>query len=171
VLGEAERELRWSSQPRLVLEMAAVKLCAPAAREPAPAQPAARTPQPRRSRPAPEETAFEPGEMTVQSICKGWNHIMERLKKKRHTALAAFLLEGTPVELKEGALTIEFNHEFHRDKMNSEGSKGALAEVVKEIWGQDVRVECRLAEKKAGPAPTLNNAMSVFPGSEVVPED
>ena len=172
ILGEADRELRWSTQPRLVLEMAAVRLCAPTRQEAPAEEPAAARPPTRELRKeTAEEAPFEPGEMTTQSICKSWGHILDRLKKKRETAISAFLREGTPVELKEDVLVVEFNHEFHRDQMNAGDRKSALAAVLKELWGADVRIECRLAEKKTKQAPTLKNAMNVFPGSEVVEKE
>lgn len=170
MLGEADRELRYSTQPRLVLEMTAVRLCAPARQEPAQQPVGARAAPAVPTRQPPQEQPFEPGEMTAQSICKGWNHVLERLRKKRETALVAFLREGTPTELNEGVLTIEFNHEFHRDQMDTEPRKAALAAVLKEMWGAEVAIECRLAQKKQEPGPTLKNAMSVFPGSELVEE-
>ena len=183
VLSEAGRELRWSSQQRLVLEVAAVKLCAaqpPIAPE-AQVQPRreARAKAPAQVADAPP-AAFEPGELSLESLQKGWPAVLERMKKQRKAPIAALLLEARPIEFKDGVLALEFSEEFHRDQMQSEARKAVLIEAIKQVWGEGVRIECRLGtrggsrgaeegpEATAGEDDIVKRAMTIFPGSRVV---
>lgn len=184
VLSDAQRELRWSSQQRLVLEVAAVKLCAaqpPAAPE-AQVQPRreARAKAPAQATADTAQAAFEPGELSLESLQKGWAAILDRMKKQRKTTTAALLLEASPIEFKDGVVALEFNEEFHRDKVNEAAHKAVLVNAIKEMWGEQVRVECRLGtrggpraaeegpEATAGEDDIVKRAMTIFPGSRVV---
>lgn len=197
VLGEAERELRWSSNQRLVLEVAAVQMCAaeqPAAAEPAQAPAQQKASARAQALPDRAEAAFEPGELTLESLQNGWPAILDRMKKQKKAQIAAFLLEGQPAEFAEGVLVIEFNSPFHCDQMQEPSRKAALTGIIKDIWGSEVRMECRLRPGAESPDPkrlqqpqrdkgrradaggnprrneddAVKRAMSTFPGSRVV---
>jgi len=197
VLGEAERELRWTSNQRLVLEVAAVQMCA--AQQPAAAAAPAQAPAQQRAGARPQtvadrpEAPLEPGEFTLESVQKAWPAVLDRMKKQKKAPVAALLLEAKPVALEGGVLALEFNEQFHRDQMQEPSRKVLLVNIIKELWNEQVQIECRL---RAAPAPgepgagsgdpaktrrreaggsarrdeddAVKRAMSTFPGSRVV---
>ena len=193
VLAETDRELRFTSQPRLLLELAMARICGgaeTAAVEPAP--PAARrerkapTPAAPPLPPEPEETkesepaavAKASGEVGLAEIRRRWDDVIANLRKSRKTAEAAFLREAMPVALEDGVLLLEFSHLFHHDQMTEQRRK-LTAEAVAGVFGVEVVIKCRMASgaeresaetetsEKKKPRSKLDDVMSIFPGSEL----
>jgi DNA polymerase-3 subunit gamma/tau len=166
MLAETDRELRFSSQPRLLVELAAARIChAPeaAAVPVAEAPPAPAAPRPRKSatatteakQPEPEpQTPAEPtGPAGLPEIRRRWDEVLADLRKRKHTSEAAFLRDSVPVGLEEGVLMVEFTHQFHHDQM-TEKRRGIAAESVARVFGLQVTVKCRMSvHGEAGPAP------------------
>jgi DNA polymerase-3 subunit gamma/tau len=193
-LAETDRELRFTGQPRLLVELAAVRLCrsaepggaagaaqAPAlpAREPAPAAP-------RRAHKEAAEAPAEPLEVAettepagLAEIRRRWDEVMADLRKAGKHSEGAFLRESVPVSLEDGVLTLEFGHQFHHDQMMSDKRRDAVVEVVQRLFGVEVKVKCRMAPegmaragepadgRKGKGGSSLNDVLSIFPGSEV----
>jgi len=217
VLSDAERELRRSEQQRLTLELAMVRLAAPApeapaaeveaetvsrgvepataparAEQPVPARAgtreagrAAKTPRARATRPAAQKAAAsaaddaaEPAEapaleLTLDAFRERWPALLEKLRARRQSAVAAFLAEASPVEFDGSRLVVGFNHEFHWDKMKSPERQKVVAEVMAEAMGAQVALEYRLFDQRQGSGDaakddSIRDIMSMFPGSEIV---
>ncbi|MFB3882397.1 MAG: DNA polymerase III subunit gamma/tau [Armatimonadota bacterium] len=193
-LAETDRELRFTSQPRLLVELAAVRLCreeatasavVPAEAAPARAR-AAEPARPRRAREEPQEAPPGPPSADQAAMPSGlaeirqrWEEVMAELRKAGKHSEGAFLRESVPVSLEDGVLTLEFSHQFHHDQMMSDKRREAVAEIVQRLFGVEVRVKCRMAPEgaaKAGGPPkgqkakgrsSLDDVLSIFPGSEV----
>jgi DNA polymerase-3 subunit gamma/tau len=190
LLAETDRELRFTSQPRLLVELSAVRLChgvqpVAAAAEPVPAtqQEAAAAKREEPSAPAaePQVVAEQPGPrepVGLSDLRRRWDEVVVELRRARKSAESAFLREAVPVALDEGVLVLEFTQQFHHDQM-TEKRREVVAGAVRRLFGLDVTIECRMAaevQPTAGEAPepkpkkrrgTLDDVLSIFPGSEI----
>jgi len=183
LLAETDRELRFTSQPRLLAELSAVRVCrvpeVAAAPASLPSQPA---PQPKGPEPPPpsevEEVAEPSGPVGLGDIKRRWDEVLADLRKSRQTSVAAFLRESVPVALDDGSLTLAFNHLFHHDQMmRDENRRQAVADAIARIFGLQVTIQCRPPEPRdAGdtgegePTPgdqasEVQDVISMFPGS------
>ena len=182
LLAETDRELRFSSQPRLLVELAAVRICrGPAAAAPAAAAPlsaeegaepaAAEVPEP-----AVAEAAEAPEEgeaVGLAEIKRRWDEVLADLRKARQASLSAILREAVPVALEEEALTLAFNHQFHHDHLaKDEKRRESAAEAITRVFGRKVTIKCQMTpegERARGAAhpKRVQDALSAFPGSEV----
>jgi DNA polymerase-3 subunit gamma/tau len=187
LLADTDRELRFTSQPRLVVELCAVQICGETAVGP----PAAAAAGPEKTAPKPasepavseggpaeaevgEEAGGAPaGEPDLGELKRRWDELLTHLRKSRKTSIAAFLREAEPTALKEGALTLLFNHQFHYDQMRKdEKRRRAVGEAVEKVFGWGVEVRCELASKEKEAEPPsqpkeIQDLLSMFPGSEV----
>jgi DNA polymerase-3 subunit gamma/tau len=189
LLADADRELRFSSQPRLVVELAAVRVCG----EPSPAReaeavqeaspPVKAAPQARAARPREKAAAAQAeevgeagravGEVDLGEVKRRWDEVLAHLRREKQTAVAAFLREAVPTSLEDGVLTLSFNHEFHHDQIVKDPARlETTARAIASVLGIQVRVKCRLASQGEGGAPSqqpkvVQDALTIFPGSEV----
>jgi DNA polymerase-3 subunit gamma/tau len=163
ILAETDRELRFTSQPRLLIELAAVRLCrgaelaaapaeaaAPRQRKAAAAAPPTGPREEAQAAPEPQEVVEQPaapaaaGPVGLAEIRRRWDEVIVDLRKRKEGNVAAFLIESVPVALDDGTLVLEFGHQFHHDQM-SEKRREVVAAGVKRLFGIDVRITCRMA--------------------------
>ncbi|MHB9095885.1 MAG: DNA polymerase III subunit gamma/tau [Eubacteriales bacterium] len=215
VFTSTEREMKWTSQPRLIFELAVIKS---GEKEPAEdyndlvnrvtrlegllaqtqsvpsaskAPPPAKTGKPIervKDRTGLGEEVVrkeqnEPGENTgdsvdAETVKKCWQEILDRIKKVRMSA-RAFLIEGHPVEVKNGSLILSFPPEygFHKEKVEQQENKNAIEQVVKEVTGAKLKLKCKftneLSKDTAAANPSkggdslVEKAISLF-GGEVI---
>jgi DNA polymerase-3 subunit gamma/tau len=170
LLAETDRELRFTSQPRLLVELAAVRICRASAPAPAgapaerPARRAARQ-SGRRERAAvpdtpsddteggpvaaePEAVAEPSGSSGLADIRRRWDDLIADLRKSRKSAEAAFLRDAVPAELQNGGLVLEFRHQFHHDQM-TDRRRQLVAEAIGRVFGLEVTVRCRMGPQGA----------------------
>jgi DNA polymerase-3 subunit gamma/tau len=168
-LAETDRELRFTSQPRLLVELAAVRICRAA---PAPAHVPAERPAPRASRTSarrekaavadtlsdesegggpgaePEAVAEASGPTGLADIRRRWDELIADLRKSRKSAEAAFLRDAVPAEMENGDLVLEFRHQFHHDQM-TDHRRQLVAEAIGRVFGFEVTVKCRMGPQGA----------------------
>ncbi len=181
LLAEADREMRFTSQPGLLVELTALRIChEPAARTapaaagpaakpsaaPAPAQPAAppAEPQVQEAAPAPD-TPAEPSpapardeEESLAEIRRRWDELIGEMNRSSGPArkTAGLLREAVPVALADGVLTLAFRHEFHHDQVaNSEPRRKAIIAAVAKVFGLTVGIRCQVAKEAGGTSPPL----------------
>lgn len=179
----AEREMRWTSQPRLGLELAVIKAGDAALTGDnkelidritrleellAQGQTASRAavgtsgrvkPGPGRPDEQVKKPAFVEQENTIDSsqtaqmvdaemIRTCWQDILERIKKVRMSA-QAFLIEGKPVDVKDGSLILSFPAEygFHKEKVEQPENKNAIEQVLKEVTGTGLKLKCKFVSE------------------------
>lgn len=185
LLAETDREMRFTSQPRLLVELMAVRLCGsaaplgaatpepPAAAAPAVgARPAVPSPTPTARRvpappPAPEpkptEAVGEPTPSrneteTLAELRRRWEEILSALRKLRSVKIEAFLREATPTGLQEGVLTLTFRFQFHYSQMaTSEERRKVLSDAIARVIGTTVTIKCELADGEEAQPPASPN--------------
>ena len=181
LLCEAERGLRDTGQQRLILELCALRLCAPsptpggAAGEAGP-RPARGAAAPREAEAAPdsgEEPPLPTGPVNISLLRSRWPEVKEALRKGKQTKIAAFLLEAIPTALEGDCLTLSFRQEFHRDRMNEPERQAALGEALQRLFGRKFRLRCEMGTFPPEPASSRELVERVkleFPGSEEIEE-
>ena len=177
-LCEAERELRWATQQRLVLELAMLRLCRPpAAVQPAPgpqpvvrptARPAPTTPkeaapagasEPETPAPVLSEQTAAPvaasgatGEELLMVLRGQWAAVLQRLRTaQKGRQLAAFLMEAEPVEASGSVVTLGFRQQFHCDAMSDPKRIEGLQQVLAEDFGLRVTIRCVMLKGEGKP--------------------
>jgi DNA polymerase-3 subunit gamma/tau len=197
LFAETDRELRFTSQPRLLLELCAVRICRagePAA-APAAVQPTAPTPQKtarakraarkpteegKPSAPRPQTVREPTGAADLVELRQRWDEVIAELRKAKRTSEAAFLRESVPAALEGNVLTLAFKHLFHHDQMRRDEKRcQVVAEAISRLFGLKVTVKCTLAESgsrreeekgaksDSDERTALDDVMSMFPGSEL----
>jgi len=190
LLSETDKELRFTSQPRLLLELAAVRICRPPEAAPAgerasrgaaktapkaePRVAEATEPQPSPGPASEEEAPLEPGAPSdLTEIKRRWDELLAQLRASKQPGIAAFLLEASPISLENGVLMLSFNHQFHYDQMarNQERAK-VVSKAVKRMFGHEVNVKCQMASgaESSEPPPqpkAVQDILAMFPGSEI----
>ncbi len=87
-------------------------------------------------------------ELDLAAVRKAWPLVKEKVKEKKVTT-HAFLLEGKPVEIAEGELTISFpaGRSFHRGELEKKDHREVLERALEEVMGVAVAVRTRLEEE------------------------
>lgn len=150
-LATAEKDLRYSNQPQIVLETAFVDLMIQGTE---PAVQAVTEPQkPQRTAQKKEQTAAtaKPVQKLVASeeLLQQWSEVMNRIKSKS-VKLHAFLNEAKPAAFQNGELILRFSHQykFHYNTVNQEENLRLIAQVVQELTGAPVKVTAELENEE-----------------------
>jgi hypothetical protein len=77
------------------------------------------------------------------------------------------LKDAVPVEVSEERVVIGFHYAPHIELMKAGQRIQQVAGLFEEQWGKKVAVEYRLVDRDREAEP-VENALNVFPGSEVV---
>lgn len=142
-LAQAEADMRWSPQPRLLLEMALLRLTARAGRAESrgssPAAPGEKT--------APAKTDDPPPETTVD-LERRWPQVVEAVRR-RSVPASTFLEAAHPVRVAQGTLVLGFSPgcEVHMKRVEGQGM-GLLLEALREVTGQDWEVRLKMLGKR-----------------------
>jgi len=191
VLSDAERELRWNDQQRLVLEMALLKAIEEPARPvveqaarsaPPPAeQPkAAPTPRPEPTKPAPEtpveppliETPQEkptaakisPDDLTIQDIRKAWDRVLAAVRTGVNAApILAVLREGRPERLDGNVLTVAFGPKgkWHQERLLQKDTSVHVEAALSKVMGTPLRIKTAQQQVANVPTPVAASAPAV----------
>jgi DNA polymerase-3 subunit gamma/tau len=120
---------------------------------------------------APAEEIPEKVPYDLASIKAAWSRLVEswtpRLKQRKQITVQACLKEAVPVEVAEEKVVIGFQYAPHIDLMAAGQRLQEVVRLFEEEWGKKVTVEYRLVEKEREAEP-VENALNVFPGSEVL---
>lgn len=186
-LSETESELKWSSQPRLLVELALVKLCGQTAQpqsQPADAPAVQATAHPTSPRavpaaPAPATPPAPPsGELTLEAVVARWPEVLRYAKESR-PLVYQMLSKGTPVRLEQGRLYIQFAKglsPYERGQMSRGERRAVVEEAVSTVLGTKLAlasvVEGSDPRSKAQPAapqddPAVKRVLDFF-GGEIV---
>lgn len=193
-LAKTEAEMRYSPQPRLLLEMALLGLCldpggrpgeagpAPAARPPGPSAPpamaksspataassgASRPSSSPAASPAaarPSPPPTAPGRVDLAWLRDNWSDLLDRARKKS-VFIRAYLLRAAPVAFSDGVLTLGFEAKFHKEQMEEEKNRRAFEEALSEATGVKISLRCRLTSN--GAANGVGNGAGTGVGDDV----
>ncbi|MCL5676796.1 MAG: DNA polymerase III subunit gamma/tau [Firmicutes bacterium] len=165
-LAETEGNLKWSSQPRLLVELVLVKLCSVAVRNETPSQaesvardgvgpaaperPAAST----LSTPAVSAPA-EPG-LTLEGVLARWPEVLRHARESR-PLVYQMLSKGKPVRLEQGRLFIQFPkglNTYDRGQMSRSERRTVVEEAVAAVLGAQLTLVSVLEGNEAAAQPT-----------------
>lgn len=166
VLTSAEGEARWSPQPRLVLELALLRLARPdldptveglrgrvlrlermlAGREepvpPGPEPAGANFPPPRQADgPGVQSELLAPPEVDLESVVRRWPHMLEEVKARRAYTFA-LLSDGKPVQIRGDQLVVEFpaGSQFAVETLEDVRHRELVERALRQSVGRPLRV-------------------------------
>ncbi|ADG80964.1 DNA polymerase III subunit gamma/tau [Thermincola potens] len=171
IFSLTEREVRWSNQPRLNLELAVIEACkaepkysfedlaakveeleaiirqgyvTPAIAVNPKKQPEKQPVDQKNSVKLAPKNDVPGNSLTLEALKNSWPEIMEKLKKAKRTA-HAFLIEGNPVGLSGRRLIIAFpeDYAFHKENIEKPENREIIEKVIKDITGEEIRVKCK----------------------------
>ncbi len=154
-LAEAEKDLRYSNQPQIILEAALVDLML-AGTEPTMVQqlaPSVGDKSPSAPRKAAQESnSSQPVRKLIASeeLLQQWAEVMAQIKGKS-VKLHAFLAEAKPASFLNGELILRFPHQykFHYNTVSQEENLRLIGQVVGQLTGSPAKVIAEL-ENEAG---------------------
>jgi DNA polymerase-3 subunit gamma/tau len=130
-LTQAYGDLRISPIPQLPLELAVVEFCKISAISNKP--PAA---------PSPTLT----GLLTMEKLTEHWKDFIEAMKPYNNS-IAGVLRSSRPKGVDGGIVTIEAFYSFHQEKLSEMKTRELIAQVLKKLFGEKVKVEVVLGKK------------------------
>ena len=148
-LTAAEKDLRYSNQPQILLEAAFVDLMIQGM-EPAEMQPvtaAKRSGKSTASASAEEKPAAKPVQKLIASdeLLQQWSEVMAQIKGKS-IKLHAFLNDVKPASFKNGELILRFGlqYKFHHNMVNQDENIRIISQAVSQLTGQPAKVTVEL---------------------------
>ena len=153
-LAEAEKDLRYSNQPQIILEAALVDLMLqgtePAAVQSQPTQAEVKSSGVQRK--ASQEAPAQPVRKLIASdeLLQQWTEVMIQIKGKS-VKLHAFLAEAKPAAFQNGELILRFPHQykFHYNTVSQDENLRLIGQVVGQLTGAPAKVIAEL-ENEAG---------------------
>jgi DNA polymerase-3 subunit gamma/tau len=186
-LNEIEREMRWTSQPQVLLEAGLVEIMfqgnTPQASnkateieyKPKPKSTKVKTEESKQTQASKETlgevtyvnvrrtTTKERDNMNFSEIKRRWGDILDRVKQNKITA-HAFLIAGEPKAIDDkGFLLISFDetHKFHYDQISKPENRSIVEKALLEVIGWKINVSCTLeGQNNDGTNPKENSALN-----------
>ena len=154
-LAEAEKDLRYSNQPQIILEAALVDIMLQGT-EPVVSQPAVQQsavkPSGAQRKTSQEAQAAQPVRKLIASeeLLQQWTEVMAQIRGKS-VKLHAFLAEAKPAAFQNGELILRFPHQykFHYNTVSQEENLRLIGQVVGQLTGAPAKVIAEL-ENEAG---------------------
>ncbi len=137
-LTQAFGETRYSPIPSLPLELAIVEFCTETSKPKAAQVPEA-LPQ--------AVPAVEPlGLLTLEKLTEHWPDFIAATKPYNHS-VAGVLRSSRPKSVEDGIVTIEAFYKFHQEKLADIKTRQVLADVLKKLFGEKVKVDIVVGKK------------------------
>lgn len=172
-LCQAEKDMKWNPEHRLVAELALFKATmdwhaaptggaqaaatqasvAQASSRPSPAAPSPQATTPSESptgttRPEPEPQVQPAAPISVSSsddLRDRWSDILQKLRRRLGVPLVALLQEAEP-SIEDNAIILRFTKQFHHDKVRDESKRRFVEEVLSEFFGERRAVRCEMVD-------------------------
>lgn len=148
-LSLTSQDMRWSSSPRLLMEITLIKIIGSAnpiniQATPAPL-PKEEPASSRKHEPVPAQKQTDG--LNIDEIRSRWPEVIEIVKKQKMTA-GACLVEGEPTKYHHPVLTVTFENgfNFHREIVEKPDNKKIIEKVLRDIFDQDMMMHCLNAE-------------------------
>lgn len=157
LLTRAYAELRVSPLPELPVELAIIEFCTglsdtqgltvrAVTSVPKDAGPVGTPP----AHPAPtavtEQPAVSLGLLTLEKLVEHWPDFIMATKPYNHS-VAGVLRSSRPKAVEGGIVTIEAFYKFHQEKLSEVHTKQILSEVLKKLFGENVKIDIVLGKK------------------------
>jgi DNA polymerase-3 subunit gamma/tau len=98
--------------------------------------------------PTPSSPPSRTGEISLDDISKAWGQIKAALKK-RSPQTEALLNSCKPVAIKSGTLILGFASDVVKSKMESNDNKDLTSQVISQVMGINLPVQCIITGSKA----------------------
>lgn len=119
----------------------------------------------------PEDSTTKPPQVVDDAT---WSNILEAMKKRHNTLYG--VLRMANAQFDQDGLTLTFEFDFHRKRIDEARNKQVVVDVVKQVLGRDVPIICingtkaktaakPSQPKKDAPIDTISN---IFGGAEVI---
>ena len=181
-LAEVEKEMRFSSQPQVLLEAALVEIALPEKPDSLPekskVQVAPKIKAPKKQGKNQEQSqeqkiVRENHELNFQEIQRLWPEVLEEIKNEKIT-IHAFLIPAVPEGIKDGYLELSFKqgYNFHRNKILEPANKELVEKIFTKVTGMAVKIKAVSEETSESSKETKNNpvvqrALELFGGDIV----
>ncbi len=148
-------EMRFTQDPRLVLEIALVTLAKKRGQGKEDAIAPVLTKDPVKK---PDEKLVVPKRTVVKGdpdqLDRTWKAVLKQVRENKISTYA-LILECKPIELCAGTLVLEFKtrSSFHKNEVEKEQNRELIEEVLKSVTGKDIRIKCVIAEQPNGEPP------------------
>lgn len=169
LLSKTYESMKWSEQPRLVIEVDMFRLCQPyipigeiiekigkleksLTLEEKEGKPPEKkyVPQVEKtpSKIKEKEEPYAEEVSQIQEITERWEEVLESVRKQ-DTPLYACLAESTPHRLENNLLYLIFskNYSFHKDRVAKKSN--IVEEALKEILGKEIKIKCITGENNS----------------------
>lgn len=183
LLAEAEDGMRWSQQPRLLLELALIKSLTQesetqgaelqqqlarlqaeleqlrTAGPPVNTVVSGRTPAAARPVARGKKVELPPTDpLVLNQVLESWPQVLELLRKRMQ--VRAFVVEGEPRHCDGKTLTLVFPDEksFHRDRLLQGNNLDVLEAAIEKVLGQHLRVQALLQSEIVGAEPAADDS-------------
>jgi hypothetical protein len=87
------------------------------------------------------------GPVSLEIVQSRWSEVV-RLIKKYNVSMAMLINKCKPVRLEGKALTLETNHSFHKDIMESAKNRPIIEQAIYELLGAQLRIKATLANTR-----------------------
>lgn len=163
VLSRSELDMKWHPHARLVLEVGLLEVL-----EDGQTVTATKPESVSVTRSAAEQPKPEPADPRLSEIKSKWSEILEKVKKGSLYGYVS-LHEGEPAELgASGKLVILFRkgYAFHKDRLEEPKNKQVVEDIIKEVVGKDIKIDCRISDgnNSSKPQITVDAVKEIFEG-------
>ncbi len=86
------------------------------------------------------------GLITLEKLNEHWKDVIESMKPYNHS-IAGVLRSARPKAVESGIVTIEAFYLFHKEKLSEGKTREELANILKKLFGERVKVEVVLGKK------------------------
>ncbi len=86
------------------------------------------------------------GLLTLDKLTEHWRDVIEAMKPYNHS-VAGVLRSARPASVKDGIVTIEAFYKFHQEKLSENKTREELANMLKKLFGEKVKIEVTLGKK------------------------
>jgi hypothetical protein len=139
--------------------------------------------QPKIADPSPDSAKSKPhNSPDQQPTPESWDQILQAIKQK-HNTLYSILRMATP-EYSDKQITLYFAFPFHQKRINEPKNKQVVTDIVTEIVGSNVSIECKHRAAGAAPSPdapshtksqsspaeSISSIESIFGAAEILPK-
>jgi len=176
LLSETERDIKWTNQPRLSIELSLIKTCENGNYQSVnelleriekleevikdlPSQLQISKEESKKSKPKVLTSTVrnkisinsdENDIIGLEEIRKKWPEVLEGIKKY-NKFINAWLMEGEPIHLKQDLLTIGFKegYAFHMDKISQPDHKVIVEKALSKVLNKSMHIQCLIQETQS----------------------
>jgi DNA polymerase-3 subunit gamma/tau len=104
--------------------------------------------EPTKPKPKKEKAAVKACNVTIEKVRQVWGQFIRQAGESSHS-LVFLLGVAEPIGVEGDCLRVGFNYEFHKDKFNQDKPKRVMQEALKQVLGEEMRLEAVTLEKTA----------------------